>query len=500
MSDPKNSSAQSERLAPSDLKIEARHHEWLRSALLLIAIWAGIYLPTLGTLELKGEEGRRILPGQTMLRTGDWIVPEIGGEDYTRKPPGINWLAALSFKFTGVQNEWTARLPSVLGVLALVLATFFLGKPWLGYGGSFAAAVFVMTNIGMMEKGRLLEIDALYSVTTGLAILLWLRGWFTGQTWWTWIGIGLIMAGGWLLKGPLQYLFFYLTVGAILWQVREWRRLLHPAHFLSLLITGGLVALWWIPFQTQTAGEGARMLSQLTNRMDGSDFHLTGWLLNIPRGLSNLLPWVVFLPLAWFPLRADVPEKVAMLIRGLRWGVLIAFLGVSLAPGSLPRYTMPLTLPIFGLFALVLRWAVVPENVWKIWRLATGGGVGGLKTLAQRSGILMVILVALYSFLIVPQLKKRSLWRVAGQDISRLIPGGDTLYAVDPGSQPVFFYVTAPTTFIDRVENLPPQARFVMARGKTIRELREKHPGFQQIFSYKDRGGKESIIGDLQGP
>ena len=116
-------------------------------------IWAGIYLPTLGTLELKGEEGRRILPGQTMLRNGDWIVPQVGGEAYLRKPPGINWLAAISFKLTGVENEWTARLPSVLGVLLLVLTTFLAGQRWLGYETAFASAIFTMTNLAMIEKG-----------------------------------------------------------------------------------------------------------------------------------------------------------------------------------------------------------------------------------------------------------------------------------------------------------------------------------------------------------
>lgn len=498
MADSKNAPDHTERLAPSDLKIEPRRREWLRSALLLVAIWAGIYLPTLGTLELKGEEGRRILPGQTMLRTGDWIVPQIGGEDYLRKPPGINWLAAASFHLTGVQNEWTARLPSVLGVLALVLATFFLGKPFLGYGGAFAAAVFTITNLGMMEKGRLLEIDALYSVATGIALLLWMHGWYLGRAIWSWLAIGVVFGIGWFLKGPLQYLFFYLILAAVLWQARDWKKLLHPAHFLSLLLTAGLVALWWIPYQNATAGAGSAMLTQLTDRVDGSDFALTGWLLNIPRGLANLLPWIVFLPFAWFPLRPETPEKIAHLLRGLRWGVVIAFLAVSLAPGSLPRYTMPLTLPLFVLLALVLTWATVPESVWKVWRLVTGGGVGGLKTLAQRSGLLMVILVALYSLLIVPQLAKRSLWRSIGEKINATLPAGSTLYAIDPGSQPVFFYLTDPYIFINKVRDLPKKARYLLARDRTLEEVRETHPEARELYQYEDRGQKITHLLEIE--
>ena len=84
-----------------------------RGALLLIlAVWAAIYLPSLGLFEIKGEEGRRILPGMAMLESGNYLVPQVGGEDYFRKPPLINWLVAGSFKLFHVRNEWTARAPS----------------------------------------------------------------------------------------------------------------------------------------------------------------------------------------------------------------------------------------------------------------------------------------------------------------------------------------------------------------------------------------------------
>src|SRR5205085_5307631 len=92
------------------------------SLLVVLALWAALYLPALGSLAIKGEEGRRILPGITMLQTGNYLVPQLGGETYFRKPPLVNWLVAASFKVTGIQNEWTARLPSVLCVLAVAIA------------------------------------------------------------------------------------------------------------------------------------------------------------------------------------------------------------------------------------------------------------------------------------------------------------------------------------------------------------------------------------------
>ena len=89
---------------------------------IVLLCWAVIYLPGLGSLEIKGEEGRRILPAVTMLETGNYLVPQVGSEPYYRKPPLVNWLVAASFKLTGHRNEWTARLPSVLCILAVALA------------------------------------------------------------------------------------------------------------------------------------------------------------------------------------------------------------------------------------------------------------------------------------------------------------------------------------------------------------------------------------------
>ena len=98
-----------------------------RSFFFVTLVWALIYLPRLGSLEFKSEEGRRVLPAVTMIESGNYVVPQIGGEPYLRKPPLVNWLVAGSFKLFGVRNEWTARLPSVLAVLAVATVVFGVG-------------------------------------------------------------------------------------------------------------------------------------------------------------------------------------------------------------------------------------------------------------------------------------------------------------------------------------------------------------------------------------
>src|ERR1700716_4757104 len=126
---------------------------------IVFLVCAAIYLPALGSLEIKGEEARRILPAVAMLETGNYLVPQVGSEQYFSKPPLVNWLVAASFKLTGARNEWTARLPSALCVLAVALAFITVAYRALGPNGSLFAALIWLANFGLIEKGPLQRVS-----------------------------------------------------------------------------------------------------------------------------------------------------------------------------------------------------------------------------------------------------------------------------------------------------------------------------------------------------
>ena len=340
-----------------------------RACLLAALVWAAIYLPALGSLEIKGEEGRRILPAVAMLDTGRWIVPQVGGVPYLSKPPLINWLVAAAFRVTNTRGEWAARAPSALAVLALALGTVGTLSAFLSPAGALLAAIFMLTNIGLMEKGRLAEIEALYLSLYGLAFCLWLGAWrrdaATGAkpAWCIWTLPWLFLGFGLLTKGPLHLLFFYVVVVAILVCAGRWRDLWNPAHLAGVVLMLAIFSVWAVPYLRQTTanGVGGVWLAQFQGRMEVNEtFRLQNWLLNTPRGLVNFLPWAVLLPLVWrrvpepdAPVSADAALDLAIL-RGLRWGVGACFLLVSLAPGGQPRYTLPLLVPASVLLAMVL--------------------------------------------------------------------------------------------------------------------------------------------------
>src|SRR6266704_939095 len=182
---------------------------------IVLLTWALIYLPSLGSIAIKGEEGRRILPAIRMLETGNYIVPQVGSNPYYRKPPLVNWLVAASFETFGVRNEWTARLPSLISVLAVAIAFAIVARASLTPKGSMLAAMIWMTNIGIIEKGRLIEIEALYVSLCGLAIIFWLSFFLQKKSpWLIWLPASVFLGLGLLAKGPTHLVFFYGIVVA----------------------------------------------------------------------------------------------------------------------------------------------------------------------------------------------------------------------------------------------------------------------------------------------
>src|SRR5207253_11454889 len=196
----------------------------IQALVIVLLVWSVVYLPALGSLAVKGEEGRRIFPAIEMLKTGDYVVPQVGSNPYFRKPPLVNWLVAMSFRFFGVRNEWAARLPSALAVLAVAIAFVTIARVSLGPKGSMTAALIWLTNIGMIEKGRLIEIEGLYVSLSGLAIVFWLSFWNQNKSaWLIWVPASIFLGLGMLAKGPTHLLFFYGIVLGVLWQTKNWR-------------------------------------------------------------------------------------------------------------------------------------------------------------------------------------------------------------------------------------------------------------------------------------
>jgi 4-amino-4-deoxy-L-arabinose transferase-like glycosyltransferase len=432
----------------------------LSAVLAVFLVWAVIYLPALGSIAIKGEEGRRILPAVRMLETGNYIIPEVGGNPYFRKPPLVNWLVAASFRIFGVRNEWTARLPSAVIVLAVAVAFVTVARASLGPKGAVIAALIWMTNIGMIEKGRLIEIEALYISLCSLAIIFWLSFFIQRKSpWLIWIPASIFLGLGLLAKGPVHLIFFYAIVFAVVWHMKEWRLLIHPAHFAGLAIMLGIFAAWAIPLlhSTTTHVVAAKWSNQFTGRLQGIDFKFVSWIQNIPRALIYFLPWVLLFPFVRFSKFHDYAAQ--RLAGALAWGIAVPFLAINLVPGAVPRYSMPVIAPASWLLAMscagyALAWprerATADARMWtKIVVLFVGVGL---------------VVGAIGYPLTAVLLRNRQQVKKAAAEINTLVSPNETLYAVDPEYQPVFFYVKAPLEYVSDVQELPTGVHYFLVQ------------------------------------
>ena len=323
-----------------------------------------------------------------MLASGDWLVPRVGSDPYLRKPPLLNWAIALSCKLSGGVSEWAVRFPSVLATFALaVIMVGVAGRRWLGQEGGLIAAIFFLVNFTMIETGRLAELEALYVALTGIALVLWMTSWRQeAGSWQLWLLPAPFLALGMLTKGPTHLIFYYGIVLPVLLFGKNARSLLHPAHFLSLIVIIGALLCWAIPcsFAVSThnpIGVWRFWWDQLASRASTESdqhFRLSAWLLNGPQTLKNFLPWTLLLPLLW---RKETVTMVAgpagssardlALFRGARWGMVATTVLMVLLPKGSPRYIYPLIVVpclLLGRALTAETGSSAPDWLASIWR------------------------------------------------------------------------------------------------------------------------------------
>jgi 4-amino-4-deoxy-L-arabinose transferase-like glycosyltransferase len=465
-------------------------------------VWAAIYLPGLGSLEIKGEEGRRILPAVTMLQTGNYLVPYVGSEPYFRKPPLVNGLQPLrssSQDFArngrrGFLQRWRfSRLRSRL---------FTRGRRALGTTGSLLAALIWLVNAGNMEKGRLIEIEAIYVSLTALAFHLLDCGVSGGEDRERNSGCfpAIFLGLGMLAKGPLPHLLFFYGPGhRVLWNDRKLSLLATREHGTALIIMFGMFVAWALPaFLLSDWGRVAHVWSrQYTGRVSGSGFQFSSWILNIPRGLVYFLPW---LPLAL--LQFDQPVELRRRHYALLIGIAVPFVLVNLIPGALPRFAMPALGP-----AIVVVGRVIGTRTICAGRSGSPAKHSrhacetGLRSFLSSLGCIWGLA---YGLIATPFLRKHEKVRQHARQIDAIVPTNIPLYAVNPKYQPYLFYVRAPLRYVSTIEQLPSDTKFFLVQGADEEEAQTtKHwspSRAQMVLRIKDYREHEEVLFSVPSP
>ncbi len=291
--------------------------DWRVSVLLLIALWAVIYMAGISRPALLDDvDTVHAEAAREMLQRHDWVTLYTNGFRYLEKAPLMYWTLAASYQIFGISN-WSTRLPLVLGVLALVLATYRLGRYVYGEAGGLYAGIALSTSLGLYIFTRFLIPEVLVALWLTLGYHFFLQSLEEERPsrlvcW----GFAATCALNVLTKGLIGLVFPAGTIGLYLLLTGNLRHLLRLRMVSSTLVFLAIAAPWHILAALRNPAQGqARgflwfyFINEHVMRFLGK---------RVPPGydtvplaifwglvLAWLLPWSAFLPQA---LR-DVPAR-----------------------------------------------------------------------------------------------------------------------------------------------------------------------------------------------
>jgi 4-amino-4-deoxy-L-arabinose transferase-like glycosyltransferase len=302
------------------------------------------------------DESRFAIASKQMNETGDYVRIMNGRVPRLRKPIGIYWLQAPAAALAGpglANPIWPYRIPSLLGGILAVLATFEAG---LALTQSRARATFAALMLAscvlLTAETHIAKTDAALLGVTTLAMGLLARCWLgAAMPRWQAALFWLAMGAGILIKGPITPMVAGLAAATLCVCERRaaWLRGLRPWSGAALMVA--VVAPWFIAIQLATRGA---FLAQSvggdlgTKLAGGSESH--GGFPGLHLLLLPLLafPSTVFvlcgMPAAWTARREAATRFL------IAWAA-PAWLVFEAVPTKLPHYTLPLYPALFLLAA-----------------------------------------------------------------------------------------------------------------------------------------------------
>ena len=326
--------------------------------LLLLFVLAGcLFFAGLGSLPLlEPDEGRNAEVAREMLTSGNWITPYYDGLPYLDKPAVFFCLVASSFKLAGL-HEWSARVPSALMGLCLLLLSWFLARRMFGDSTAVRAGVITATAPLVMVFSRLVIFDMTLAFLVTLAMVSF---WFAETAEFRRPGLDILMfmAMGLatITKGPVGFLLPLLSImiyQALRGKLRELKRLhwgLGCAVFLATVLP------WFISISIRFPDfPRYALLEESLARFSGSLVHRRGGLLYyFPVYLAGFFPWSIFLLWAGWSRRKRCREfrdsSFSSNLYLFAW-LAVTFAFFSLSRSQLPGYFLPAIVPLGILMA-----------------------------------------------------------------------------------------------------------------------------------------------------
>jgi 4-amino-4-deoxy-L-arabinose transferase-like glycosyltransferase len=141
---------------------------------IIVLLWLVLYVPGLWSPPLLDDaDSVHAEAAREMMLRHDWSTLYVNGLRYLEKAPLLYWGMATSYEVFGA-TDWAARMPLALGVLALLLATYVIGRHHFDEEAGLYAALALGLSFGPYIYTRILIPDILVALwlTLGLHCFL----------------------------------------------------------------------------------------------------------------------------------------------------------------------------------------------------------------------------------------------------------------------------------------------------------------------------------------
>jgi len=314
-------------------------------------------------------------------------------EARTKKPAGIYWLQTAALKIFSTADErqiWVHRLPSVLGALLAVLATYWGGAKLIGRDKAFISAALLATSLLFVFEAHIAKTDAVLCGLSActLAALAHLRATECAKNrrpvWVFWLAFG----GSIMIKGPIILAILAFTfIGYWAWGKVSGEKNLSWAKPLLNPFAIFVFTLMWLPwaigiyivtdgaFFQDSLGQdlGGKLVSAQEKHPGLPGYHLAFvWVMMWPASLL-LLPAFTY---AIKTIRSyDKTPQLTLTFKAMQlcllWVVPFWVL-IELMPTKLPHYSLPLY-PAISLMIGASLTAIAGNQNFKKTRFISGG-------------------------------------------------------------------------------------------------------------------------------
>ncbi|MCA0424437.1 MAG: glycosyltransferase family 39 protein [Proteobacteria bacterium] len=369
-----------------DRLIEAVSRSHLRAAFALFALSLALFVPGQFTLQpMDRDEPRFAQATKQMLETRDFVDIRFQDEARHKKPVGIYWLqsaAVAGAEALGITDARGQigyyRIPSLIGAIIVVLATYWAGLAFLSRRMAVLAAALMAASILLGVEARLAKTDAVLTATVVVAMGALARVWFahvaplasarpgTGTILAFWLAIGI----GVLIKGPITPLIPLIVVICLALRERSlaWAKPMRLG--LGLAIVVAIAAPWLIAIAVKSGGAffTESVGKDMLGKVGGVAEKHWG-----PPGAYAVAFWATFWPgaplaalVGWFFWAERKDDAVSFL---LAW-IVPFWLVLEAMPTKLPHYVLPLYPAVAILTLLAAERSAVPERGWRLWTSA----------------------------------------------------------------------------------------------------------------------------------